>query len=304
MINFNYKLFSILFLISGALFFTACGEASQGDKEITTSELTDGEETSSEANAARVQDIFYAVPSPMEMAAMLKKVGATYNASIINDVRNVHNYTTARSRALNLGIYGADLSYASVFNQNQEAIIYLSCTKKLADNLGVTKAFNDETIERMEANVDNRDSLLSIVSETYYILDSYLKENGRDHVSALVIAGGWVEGLYISTTVAGNDAKPSKELLERIADQKISLGNLQSLVKAYNKENQIDDIVADLEAIEKAFEGVSHEKGEASKDAGTTEVPVIGSKNTVTISQETFAEISRVVIEIRTRYIS
>lgn len=291
-----------LFSISVVLLMS-CGGSPQGDEAITNSQVSEDESAQkAQENATKVRDIFYAVPSPMEMASMLKKVGATYDASILNDVKNVHNYSSARSQALNLGVYGADLSYASVFNQNQEAIIYLSCAKKLADNLGVTKAFNDETIERIEANVDNRDSLLTIVSETYYLLDAYLKENGRDHVSALVIAAGWIEGLHISTSIAASEETPSDMLLARIADQKMSLDNLIALVEAYNTENQIDDIIADLRAIEQAFGDVKFEKGgSAPAEPG---VNVIGKKTTATISPETFKEIAAVVSEIRTRYVS
>jgi hypothetical protein len=189
-----------------------------------------------------------------------------------------------------------------VFNQNQESIIYLSCAKKLADNLGVTKAFNDETIERIEANVDNRDSLLNIVSETYYMLDAYLKENGREHVSALVIAAGWIEGLHISTSIAASEEAPSEMLLARIADQKMSLDNLIALVKAYNTDNQLDDVLTDLRTIESAFGDVKIEKGEPAP--AETGVKVIGKQTKSTISVETFKEIAAVVSEIRTRYVS
>ncbi len=283
----------------------ACGDSTSVDGDITGSMIAVGEsDLGSAENAGKVQEIFYAVPSPMEMASMLKKAGAVYDVKILNDVKNVHNYTTAKSKALNLGIYGADLSYASVFNQNQESIIYLSCAKKLADNLGVTKAFNDETIERMESNVDNRDSLLNIVSETYYLLDAYLKENGRDHVSALVITAGWVEGLYLSTSIASVDKNPSKDLMIRIADQKLSLQNLRDLVDAYNTNNQIDEIVADLTAIDQAFSGVSHKKAPAGESVTEDGVAVIGGKSEAHISQDDLIEITRVVSEIRTRYIS
>ena len=99
-----------------------------------------------------------------------------------------------------------------IFNQNQESILYLSCTKKLADKLGLSKAFNDEVIERMEMNVDNRDSLLTIISDTYYNLDSYLKENDRDHISAMIIAAGWIEGLYLGTQIANSSESPSPKV--------------------------------------------------------------------------------------------
>lgn len=288
------------------LFLYGCDTTPATDSAITNSlppvEAPLNEESAE--NAAKIKSIFYAVPSPMEMATLLKRSGAQYNMEILNDVKNVNNYTSARSRALNLGIYGADLSYASIFNQNQESIIFLSCTKKLADNLGVTKAFDENTIARMETNVENRDSLLNIVSETYYMLDAYLKENKRDHISAMVIAAGWVEGLYLATTIANMDENPQSALLTRIAEQSLSLDNLIELVSAYNSDQKLNMILADLEQIQTAFDGVGivSEKSTVKKVAdGTT---LIGGKTTTMISRESLDEITKVVSDIRTRYIS
>ena len=295
----------VLIAIPSALFF-ACGSPDKPDSEITETEVTqDDVANSTNDNVNKVQDIFYSVPSPMEMASLLKKAGAQYDMSLLNDVKKVNDYTTAKSQALNLGVYGANLSYASIFNQNQESIIYLSCTKKLAEKLGVTKAFDDKTIERMEANIENRDSLLNIVSETYYMLDAYLKENDRDHISAMVIAAGWVEGLYMATSIAQKAETPDEKLLQRIAEQKLSLNNLTELVEAYNSENQLDEVLADLEKISNAYSDVSLEKAKASVSEGEGGVTIIGGgSQNPGMSSETLQNITTVVSEIRTKYVS
>ncbi len=289
-----------------AVLFVACGSPDKPDSAITDTDVTEDDVAKDASdNVNKVQDIFYSVPSPMEMASLLKKTGADYDMSLLNDVKKVNDYTTARSQALNLGVYGANLSYASIFNQNQESIIYLSCTKKLAEKLGVTKAFDDKTIERMEANIENRDSLLNIVSETYYMLDAYLKENDRDHISAMVIAAGWVEGLYMATSIAKNSESPDEKLMQRIAEQKLSLNNLIELVEAYNNEGQLDEILADLEKINSAYSEVSLEKTKATLSEGDGGTAVIGggSKN-AGMSAETLQNITKVVSEIRSNYVS
>lgn len=285
----------------------SCGVTNQPDSEITQSSVTAGiVDDLAILQAQQVQEIFYSVPSPMEMASLLKRAGATYDMKLLNDVKKANSYSSARSQALNLGIYGADLSYVTIFNQNQEAIIYMSCTKKLADNLGVSKAFNEEIIERMETNVDNRDSLLNIISETYYILDAYLKENNRDHISAMVIAAGWVEGLYLATSIATKSDEAADELLlQRIAEQKLSLNNLMNLVKAYNKNNNLDDIYHDLQKIEEAFAQVKLETEPVtavtkSADGSTR----IGGKTKAEMDRATLETIAKVVSEIRANYIS
>ena len=63
-------------------------------------------------------------------------------------------YQTTRARAINLGIYGTDINYASMFNQTQETLFYVKCAKTLANNLGVMNAFDKETLDRIEGNID------------------------------------------------------------------------------------------------------------------------------------------------------
>ena len=290
----------ILIAVSSTVLFS-CG-SEQADKELTG----DGKDSSATNvdldKLAEVQKIFYTIPSPMEMASLLKKSGSMYDASILNDIHNVSKYTSVRNQALNLGIYGADLSYTSIFNQNQESIIYLSCAKQLADNMGVTNAFTKQTMERIEGNVENRDSLLDIISESFYILDAYLKENNRDNISAMVIAGGWLEGLYIATKLL-KENQNDPDLVERIAEQKLSLSNLIALVKQYPDDPALKDILADLQSVNTIYDKVqiNTEGGEVTKDkkGGT----VIGGKSTITMAPEVLKEIITTVAAIRTKYV-
>jgi len=235
---------------------------------------------------AKTKKIFYNIPSPMETAALLKKAGAQYNSKILNDVKNVDKYTAASQQALNLGVYGADLSYASVFNHTQESMFYTSCSRKLADRLGVINAFNDSTLELMQSSMNDRDALLDIISETYWNVDAYLKENGRDNISALMIAGGWVEGLYIATQVSASNDSP--ELRQRIAEQKLSLNDLIALIESYSVDDaRLTGVKEDLKGLKVLFAEVASATGgsEVSEENGTTVIGGGGAPATLTDAQ-------------------
>lgn len=251
----------------------------------------------------QTKKIFYSIPSPMETAGLLKDAGATYNSKILNDVKNVDKYTAASKQALNLGVYGADLSYASVFNHTQESMFFTSCAKKLADRLGVLSAFNDSTLEVMEKNQNDRDKLLDVISETFWGVDAYLKENERENLSALMIAGGWVEGLYIASQVSATNDTPA--LRQRIAEQKKSLGQLLALVDSYGTEDQaLMGVRGDLAALQELFAGVDDGKA----GTGTSEengVTVIGGGGTAaTLTNEQLKAIRDKAASIRNTYIN
>ena len=254
-------------------------------------------------NVEEAKSIFYMLPSPIETASLLQKAGAKYDGSILNPVINISRYELASMKALNLGIYGSDLSYAGVFDQTQEIMFYLSSCKQLADGLGLENAFNVHTMQRMEENVNNKDSLLQLISDSYWMADSYLEENERSNLSALIISGGWVEGLYIATKLA--ETNTNEALLARIAEQKLSLSHLLSMVETY-KENHADlnDVYSDLIEINTIFDKIKSEKGsfETSKDSETG-ITTISSSAKLILSKELLQEISIKIESIRNRYI-
>lgn len=286
------------------ILFTSCGdERSSTDDEMFNADPESAEDAAKEKERlAKTKNIFYNIPSPMETAALLRKAGAEYDGKVLNDVQNVDKYTASSKQALNLGVYGADLSYASVFDQTSESMLYTSCARKLADKLGVTNAFTQEIMDRLQDNNKNRDSLLQIVSETYWTMDAYLKENGRANISAMVIAGGWVEGLYIATQVA--KISDSEDLRTRIAEQKLSLQDLIALVNSYGEDQSLEQVQTDLGAINEIFDGIG--SGDATSDVKKENgVTVIGGGGTrSTLDDEQLMQLSELVAEIRGRYIN
>jgi len=253
-------------------------------------------------SSSPAQNIFYSIPSPIEVAQLIKKAGAKYEKSYLNPIENVSKYSSSVSKALNLGIYGSDLSFTSIFEQTQESMQYLKCANTLATGLGINGAFGAQTVSRVEANMSNRDSLLDIISEAFWTADSYLKENDRPNTSALILAGGWIEGVYIATKVAESTNNP--EIITRIGEQKLSLQNLISLLESYGKDESSDFILTDLKDLQKMYENVSFEKSkvEATTDQAT-QITTIGGKSAVTVSKDHLKEISAKIQSIRNNII-
>ncbi len=203
----------------------------------------------------KAKQIMYSLPSPIETAMLLKRAGAQYNEEILNKLENINKYTTNKQMALNLGVYSADLSYASLYDQNQTSIKYMAASKKLADKLGILSAIDQSIINRLENNVNNRDSIMEIISETFMNSNSYLKDNNRSQTAAIILAGGWLEGLYISSQLIKSTKNP-KELTSRIIDQRISLGTLINMLEHENKipNEDITTLLKDLGDIKAIFD--------------------------------------------------
>lgn len=284
--------------IALASFITGCeSESSNSIGDVGKSALN---EEQTKNNVEKVKKIFYSIPSTIEMATIIQESGASYNGEILNDINNVSNYTSSKSKAINLGIYGADLSYTSVFNRNQESVFYLSCSKQLAEQLDISNALSDDLLDRIQEQVEDREALTDIVTETYWSLDSYLKDNDRTELSAMMVAGGWLEGLYLSTQIF-KEGKANENLTQRIIDQRFALDHLIKLVESHQSMASLVDINTDLKSIQDLYLQASASESSAPlKKEGVT---VIGGKK-YSMSTVQLTELTELVENIRTKYVS
>jgi hypothetical protein len=198
-----------------------------------------------------------------------------------------------------LGIYGADLSYTAIFDQKQLTTEYFAAAQKLARQMDADGTITPELLERLEKNQANRDSMLHIISEAYSDLNGYLKEKDRVEVSAMVVAGGWLEALYLSTQYSGDG---NSAMRQRIAEQKYSLNNLMSYLEKFGDTPSLQELKTDLSRLQEVYATVAANKGKTSTSKDESGKMVIGTTSTITIDDEALSKIATLTGEIRSKY--
>lgn len=239
----------LIIILIATMTLSACGG---GAKQTEETSQTDATEVSTKSAAQ------YPIPTSFEVTKMLNKAGASYILSLNNPVENVDKYFTLKSRALNLGVYGANLSYASTYQMKQETMNYLNVAKRLIDELQITTAFNAKFAERVQNNIDNKDSLIHIISQSFFDTYQFLMSNGKDNVSLLVMGGSWVEGLYITTQIA-SITKDNTDFIKIIASQKDPLNNLMELMQKNESDQMVAEVIAMLKPLQDVFAGITTE---------------------------------------------
>tara|TARA_Y100000813_G_scaffold197096_2_gene181748 strand:- start:1213 stop:1857 length:645 start_codon:yes stop_codon:yes gene_type:complete len=209
------------------------------------------------------------------------------------------NYVTADRQAVNLGVYGADLSYATIFEENAVSLTYLEVVKSLARDLGVGDVIGDDMLERAEANRARQDSLVAIVSEAFFNLNERLKSNGQEDLSGMVVAAGWLESLYLATR---HTDSANEELRTRIAEQKLVMEDVIDLVNSYGQSPGLTTVIQTLEPVVAAFDAVTRE--EASSDISKSgSAIIIGGGPRYTASEEVLAQITEAVTTARNQLV-
>ena len=252
----------------------------------------------------QAEKIFNALPSPLESAMLIKSAGAKFDESLLNNVGSVNKYVTNKSMALNLGIYTCDLSFASLYEQTQLIIDYMNAAKKMADGLGILKAIEQTTIDRLEENINNTEVIMEIVSETFMNSSSYLQDNGQPAIAAMTLVGGWFEGLYISTQLIDMKDFDGNKLVGRIIDQKLSIDILLGLLESSKGDPAVDEIIAQVSKLKVVFDKIkittSAIRPEFDQSSNTT---ILKSEVKTDMTQATFLELTATVAEIRNSFV-
>jgi hypothetical protein len=197
------------------------------------------------------QNLLYTFPTPFEVTAMLEKAKAGFIFDVTNPPANVGKYTTEMSKALNLGVYSADLSYSATYNRADETNKFLACTNKLADELGIAGVYDQALMEKVKKFNNNKDSLVGLISKIFSQTTNFLSSNNRTQVAVLIAAGGFAEGLYLAATL-GEVAKDNTKIMAVIAAQKDNHMKLLTILEAYQAEETmkpVADAMAKLKPI-------------------------------------------------------
>ncbi|MFA8432963.1 MAG: hypothetical protein ACEPOZ_00450 [Marinifilaceae bacterium] len=224
-----------------------------------------------------VKDIVYPLPTTFELTSMLNRIGADYILTLSNSTENVDKYFTEKSRALNLGVYSADLSYASTYQRKQETMLYLKASKTLIDNLEITSAFNKTLVDDVEQNLDKKDQLVKVITNSFYDTYEFLNKNGKANLSLLVVSGSFIEGLYIATHISENTFG-NPEIVQVIYDQKESLDRLVKVLKPEMKDPNVAAMLADLEGLKKSYDAIEGSMNEAQLKEITASVEKLRNK--------------------------
>jgi hypothetical protein len=186
---------------------------------------------------------------------MLSDLEVGYIFGICNPPENTKKYFNSKSRAINMGVFGADLSYATLYNISQEVLNYLDAIRSLASELNMSKLYDPSLYDKIKLNFDNKDELVKILSNTFDNTYKYLCENEQQPLALLVVGGAWVEGMYLTTHVSAA-AYQVPGISRNLLEQKKSFEVYLEITKPYETDLLVGEFVKRLDPIKIVYEGL------------------------------------------------
>lgn len=236
------------FLLINLLSLSSC--RNKPKKEIQT-----GEQEQVKIIESEIESNVYPLPTSAEVIKLLTDLEVGYRFGITNPVENSKKYFSSPAKALNMGVYGADLSYATLYNIQQEVINYLDAIRILANELNLARIYDESLYDKIKVNFDNREELVDILTEAFNSTYAYLSENDQQALALLVVGGAWVEGMHLTTNVS-EAAYQVAGISGNLLEQKKSFELYLEITKPFESDPYLGDFISKLEPIKLVYEGL------------------------------------------------
>ena len=291
--------FLAISLIALSLVFISCGGNSEDEKNAGHS---DGLDSTSNADTVSVasnddNEVSYNLPSALQIAYVFKKSGAGFVPSLLNDKASSNKYNTSNyKRAVNFGIYSADLAYCLFNKKYQDSKEYLKACKDMGTFLGLNSAFeSDNMAQRFDKNIANEDSVIKIVSSVQLKTDVMFEQNKQKHITVIAFTGAWTESMYIALEVYAKDK--NKKVLASLLEQLLLSETIIKALKSHEaSEKEMGTLISAVEKINSEFNAIASIKSAIEKDEEM-------DFNSMTVTEAELKIISESVKSLRTSMI-
>lgn len=267
--NYLLPVITVVFLLFALVSCKNKSKSSDGQQQIDIQEV--------EQLTKEIEEAVYPLPTSAEVIRMLTELEVGYMIGISNPPDNVKNYVTSKSKAINLGIYGADLSYATLYNMNQDVINYLDAIRSLANDLNMSKLYNQRLYDEIKNSFDNRDKLVEILRGAFNGTYKYLSENDQQAQALMVVAGAWVEGMYITTHIS-ESVYHVEGIVKVLLEQKKSFELFIELARPHQDDPAVNEILIMFEPMTKIYEGLDTSLSLKNVQDITAEIEVLRDK--------------------------
>lgn len=201
-----------------------------------------------------ISEMIHSIPSPIEMTSLILSSGSEFDERLLNDPDNVANYESDHAKAINLGVYGTNLGYLNIYEKTMLSVDYISAVRNLARDLKVDQFFDFHMLKRLASSNDNIDSLINITTQGFSKMDAYLREQNRTKASVMIVAGTFIEGLFLATQIVSKT--PNDQLIERIGEQKMSLNNMILMLEVYKSDPEVEKLIVHFKELKVLYDEV------------------------------------------------
>lgn len=244
--NITISGYAFLILLSSSLIISCGGGGREGsavseDVEVTKDTVTSVARTN--FDLIRVN-----IPSPGELSKKLAASKIAYNKGFLLSPGSAGGFSSNYQKAIGLGAMASDLGFAADYHQKQDAMEYLDQIRKLTVDLGISNAFDVEFSKKLLEKIGSPDTFQLMFDDAFDKAERNLRSNQRVSTTVLIIAGGWVEGLFTTLeSIRTNEKGVEQNVYDQIASHCHGFTYVFELLDAYKSTPDCAKFLSEIE---------------------------------------------------------
>jgi hypothetical protein len=254
--------------------------------------------------SAEKNEIFYGILTPVEICAIFNRLKVPYNNATLNPTSNRDQYLSSSKAAINTGIYGVDFGYLKMFGIGKELIDDIITISDMSNKLGIPDNLLADPIKRVHNDMSEPDTIVALMNKAFKKMEDHLRADGRESTAGLIVLGGWVEAMFISTQLVYDPLNPDPEVIQKIAEQKYTITSLLSFLKNYYDDPVVVYYTKKLKFLKNYFDtfDIYFKKGDLEIDTAKQVFRSSGTEMNITI--ETLNNIRNYISKLRTEMVT
>jgi len=208
-----------------------------------------------------LNNAIYQTPSPTEILGEILNQDINIKKELVNPYKNASNYITIRNQAVNMGVYIADFAYLNLSSDKTLELEYLKVVQDLSEKINIYGIFEQKTLNRINNNLQFKDSLNLISQEIYYNISNNLEKSDRQNIFVLISSGAIIESLYLSVNLVEN-FEDYKDIIQKMYEQKYVFDNFYEYAYNFSEDPYIEQILDNLDVLKDTFDKLEVEESE------------------------------------------
>jgi hypothetical protein len=128
--------------------------------------------------------------------------------------------------------------------------------RNLANEQNLSKIYDESLYDKIKNNFDNRDTLVTILTDAFNHTYSYMVDSDQANIALLMVGGAWVEGMYLTLAVSESGAHVSG-FENVLLEQHKSFDLFEELAKPHTDDPLIEKFMTGLQPIRDMYATLS-----------------------------------------------
>lgn len=197
-----------------------------------------------------IAEIIQGFSAPIEMANLIKKSGGKYSPEFLSSL-DLETKKNELEKSLYLGVLGADLGYLTIYEKTEKVNGIIEKLKYISKDINIEQFIDFNKLSYYASEKIEVDSLSFLSVNAFNRIDEYFRKNQQNDLSALMVCGIWIEGIYIASQVQQNSS--NKKIAEHLGEQKVIIDQLLKILRYYSTEPVFESLMKNMEEVRKAY---------------------------------------------------